>query len=315
MLASLRKIPLPRIKEAMPQLTLHPPNSLPGRLALFGAGLAALFAVGLGLGRLLDPAAPGAEAGGRGGPMTDHGGGGHAMGEEPMPVRGLGVAANGLRLVIPDPRRALGVTEPLRFRIVDREGRAVRDFDLLHTKRMHLIVVRRDLTGFQHLHPRPGADGIWDVPLRLDAPGSYRVFADFGYEGEATTLAGDLAVDGRTEFEPLPAPHGVATSDGGYTVRLLSTPARAGKETHLRFSISRDGKPVAVAPYLGAAGHLVALRDGDLAFLHVHPSGHGEGPGPVAFAATFPTAGSYRLFLQFKVNRRVETVAFTAEVE
>jgi hypothetical protein len=32
-------------------------------------------------------------------------------------------------------------------------------------------------------------------------------------------------------------------------------------------------------------------------------------------ATTFPTAGRYRLFLQFKVNGRVETVAFTKEVE
>lgn len=308
----------------MPQLALRPPSSLPGRLALFGVGLAALFGVGLALGRLLDPAAPGAEASGHGGAMTAHDesiGGGYEMANGAMPVRGLGVAADGLRLVVADPRRKLGVAEPLRFRIVDRQERPLRSFDLLHTKRMHLIVVRRDLTGFQHLHPNLGADGTWTVPLRLDAAGSYRVFADFGHGGEATTLASDLFVDGRTEFQPLPAPAAVATSDGGYTVRLLSTPARAGEEAQLRFEISKDGHPVAVQPYLGAAGHLVALRQGDLAFLHVHPSEHGasgkeeHGAGPVAFAATFPTAGSYRLFLQFKIDGRVETVAFTTEVE
>jgi hypothetical protein len=311
----------------MSQLTLRPPSSLPARLALFGAGLAALFVGGLALGRLLDPAAPGAEASGHGDAMAPHGGGmGHggdgAMAGEAMPPQGLGVAADGLRLVVDDPQRALGATEPLRFRIVDRQGRAVRGFDELHTKRMHLIVVRRDLTGFQHLHPEMKPDGTWVAPLRLDAAGSYRVFADFGHEGTATTLAGDLSVDGRTRFEPLPAPRPEATSDGGYVVRLVSAPARAGEETQLRFEISRDGHPVAVEPYLGAAGHLVALRQGDLAFLHVHPSEHGEGGGhggheggPVAFGATFPTAGSYRLFLQFKINRRVETVAFTTEVE
>ena len=64
-----------------------------------------------------------------------------------------------------------------------------------------------------------------------------------------------------------------------------------------------------VEPYLGAGGHLVALREGDLAFLHVHPMGDG-----VRFAATFPTPGSYRLFLQFKHEGRVQTVAFTQEV-
>ena len=33
---------------------------------------------------------------------------------------------------------------------------AVRDFDVTHEKRMHLILARRDLTGFQHLHPELG---------------------------------------------------------------------------------------------------------------------------------------------------------------
>ena len=62
-------------------------------------------------------------------------------------------------------------------------------------------------------------------------------------------------------------------------------------------------------PYLGAGGHLVALREGDLAFLHVHPGDHG-----VAFDTTFETAGRYRMFLQFKHEGRVQTAAFTREV-
>ena len=61
--------------------------------------------------------------------------------------------------------------------------------------------------------------------------------------------------------------------------------------------------------YLGAKGHLVALREGDLAFLHVHPDADRLG-----FMAEFPTAGAYRLFLQFKTGGRVHTAAFTQEV-
>jgi hypothetical protein len=73
--------------------------------------------------------------------------------------------------------------------------------------------------------------------------------------------------------------------------------------------VTRGGAPVALQDYLGARGHLVALRRGDLAFLHVHPD-----EDSLAFEATFPTAGSYRLFLQFKVGGRVHTAAFTQEV-
>ena len=176
---------------------------------------------------------------------------------------------------------------------------------------MHLIVARRDLTGFQHLHPEMAADGTWSTDVTLPQAGSYRLFADFSYRDEAVTLATDLRVDGDADLRALPAPRATAVSDGGYDVRLDADGVKAGEESELRFTITRDGEPVRTEPYLGAGGHLVALREGDLAFLHVHPEEHGAGVG---FAATFPTAGRYRLFLQFKHDGAVQTVAFTQEV-
>ncbi len=188
----------------------------------------------------------------------------------------------------------------------------MRDFDVEHEKRMHLIIARRDLTNFQHLHPEQAADGGWTVDVRLDDAGSYRLFADFSHEDEAQTLAADLRVDGAADLRPLPEPQPTAVSDGGYEVRLDADQAHPGEEADLRFTITKGGVPVETEPYLGAGGHLVALRDGDLAFLHVHPM-----DGSVRFAATFPTEGRYRLFLQFKTPdppARVQTVAFTQEV-
>src|SRR2546430_4033314 len=111
-------------------------------------------------------------------------------------VRGLAVAAHGARLVVANPAFVRGRTQTLRFRIIDDKGDTIRDFDVEHTKRMHLIIVRRDLTNFQHVHPTQDANGIWSVRLRLDAAGSYRVFADFSHDNEPTTLASDLRVDG-----------------------------------------------------------------------------------------------------------------------
>jgi hypothetical protein len=95
------------------------------------------------------------------------------------PVRGLAVAENGLRVVVEDPELRRGRSERLRFRIVNDSGRTVRGFDVEHEKRMHLIVARRDLASFQHLHPEQQADGSWTTDLRLDDAGSYRLFADF----------------------------------------------------------------------------------------------------------------------------------------
>jgi hypothetical protein len=280
--------------------------SVAAKLAGFAATLAVLFGVGALAGGLLDPSAPGgdAEAAGHGVSMDGD--------MNAMAVRGLGVAENGLRVVVEDPQLRRERTEQLRFRIVDASGRAVRDFDVEHTKRMHLIVARRDLTGFQHLHPTMNADGTWTTPLRLSTAGSYRLFADFSHDDKPTTLASDLRVNGTAEFRPLPAPVPTATSDGGYDVRLDSGAARAGQEAELRFTVTKNGRPVQAEPYLGAGGHLVALREGDLAFLHVHPN---EGDASIGFEATFPTTGSYRLFLQFKVGGEVQTVAFTEEVK
>jgi hypothetical protein len=274
--------------------------NVPSKLAAFTAGLALLFGGAAVAGGAIGPD-PSEDAPQEHTEMTSA----HA----PDPVRGLAVAADGLRVVVDDPELRRGREETLSFRIENARGETVRDFDVEHEKRLHLILARRDLTGFQHLHPEQAADGSWRTPVRLDEAGSYRLFADFSHDGENQTLATDLRVDGPADLLPLPEPAATGVSDGGYDVRLDAGGARPGEEADLRFTITKDGEPVRTEPYLGAGGHLVALRDGDLAFLHVHPM-----DGSVRFAATFPTEGRYRLFLQFKHENRVHTVAFTQEV-
>lgn len=246
---------------------------------------------------------------------------------------GLGISDGGLTLRIASTQFARGDAEELRFEIEDADGQAaVTDFDELHERQMHLIVVRRDGTGFQHLHPEMDADGTWTVPVELDQPGVYRAFADFSTAGEQHTLAGDLFVSGGAfEARPFPPAQPLDATDG-YEVRLRAGVPVAGEPSTLTFAVSEGGHEVHdLAPYLGAKGHLVALREGDLAFLHVHPEeaggehgedGHGHGgetghePGAneIAFAATFPTAGRYRLYLQFKHTGVVRTAEFTVEV-
>jgi hypothetical protein len=279
--------------------------SAAARLIAFAASLAVVFGAAALAGAAIGPEpedSPEKEA------HTDMSSPAH--GSAPHPVRGLAVADDGLRLAVDEPELQRGRTEALRFRVVDERGDTVRDFDVEHEKRMHLILARRDLTGFQHLHPEQDADGSWTTPVRLPDAGSYRLFADFSHDGENRTLAADLRVDGAADLRALPAPRATAVSDGGYDVRLDAGDARPGEEADLRFTISRDGVPIQTERYLGAGGHLVALREGDMAFLHVHPTS-GDA---VRFAATFPTEGRYRLFLQFQHESRVHTVAFTQEV-
>ena len=89
-----------------------------------------------------------------------------------------------------------------------------------------------------------------------------------------------------------------------------------GESSPLTLTVTRRGEPVTdLQPYLGAYGHLVALREGDLAYLHVHPE-EPDGPaaGPeIPFLAEVPSVGRYRLFLDFRHDGVVRTAAFTLE--
>jgi hypothetical protein len=153
--------------------------------------------------------------------------------------------------------------------------------------------------------------GRWTVALPALAPGSYRVFADFQPDGAANiTLGADIAVPGTSGVVALAAPSSVTTV-GGYSVTLTGTPAVGEQE--LSFAVSLGGAPVRTDPYLGAAGHLVAIRSGDLAYLHVHPHANAADP-VVTFTGEFPTAGTYRLFFDFSAGGAVHTAAFTVAV-
>jgi hypothetical protein len=226
-------------------------------------------------------------------------------------VPGLAVADNGLALDLQQSELPSAERTELAFRIIGPDGAAVADFDVEHDRRMHLIVVRRDLTGFQHLHPRMDPDGTWSTPISLQNAGVYRVFADFTHDGEDTTLGADLLVNGEAEYVDLPRESASANTGTGYSVRLESGTSVAGTEDELAFTVERDGEPVDVEPYLGADGHLVALREGDLGFLHVHPVEGGAPGEPIRFMTEFPTQGRYRLYLQFKHRGEVHTAEFT----
>jgi hypothetical protein len=225
---------------------------------------------------------------------------------------GLAISAAGYTLQVSPKTLEAGREETFGLRILDRGGHAVRDFDEQHGERMHLIVVRRDLAYYQHLHPSLGTDGAWSVPLVLPEPGVYRAFADFSVAGEPLTLGVDLHVPGEMQVASLPEPASLARLDG-YEVELDAGSLTAGAASSLTFRITHKGQDVEeLEPYLGALGHLVALREGDLAFLHVHPTG--DAGARIMFHAVFPSMGLYKLFLQFAHKGRVHTVDFITEI-
>ncbi len=271
------------------------------KIAAFVVALALVFAISVWIGNIVGP---------------DDGSAETTAADVPG---GLQSTQDGYALELADPITTADPNVPLQFRIVSATGAPVKRYATVHEKLLHLIVVRNDLAAFQHVHPTLGDDGTWRVPLDLERAGDYRVFADFmPAGGRALALGANLHVAGRYDPQPLPPVSETAEVDG-YTVKLNGTP-NADEESMLTLSVSRDGKPVSdLQPYLGAYGHLVALRASDLAYLHVHPMGDAgdatttSGPD-IAFHTTFPSPGSYRLFLDFQHRDVVRTAAFTVNI-
>jgi len=299
----------------------HHPN-FPTRLVAIVATAAAVFGT-----TVLIAEAVTSDGGGHGGMPPaqsddEHGTDEHAGDTQVDPVRGLAASADGLTLELATSHLSPGEPGQLRFQIVGGDGRAVRDFQVEHEKRMHLIVVRDDLTGFQHLHPRMSASGNWTTAVTLAEPGKYRVFADFKHDGQNQTLARTVNAPGAAVRHALPSPASRATTSDGYVVSLTGA-SSAASPARLAFQVTRDGQDVKLQDYLGAKGHLVALREGDLAYLHTHPAAEGDqtssehadehGDAPV-FETAFPSEGRYRLFFQFKHDGQVHTAAFTRRV-
>ncbi|MEV7069639.1 hypothetical protein [Streptomyces sp. NPDC093990] len=297
------------------------------KITAFAAALAATFgtaySVGQGMGPVVDDEPPARHDTHASGGDTAQSppaarGSGHAghSGQESAPAGGLQISEGGYTLDLRTPRLEAGRTADLRFTVRGDDGRPVTAFRREHDKELHLIVASRDLNTYRHLHPTRAADGTWSIPVSLPRAGGYRVFADFTPDkkgAENLTLGADLAVSGSYAPRDLPAPNATATTDG-YQVKLGGA-LRPGAARELKLTVSRGGRPVTdLQPYLGAYGHLVALRSGDLAYLHVHPNGEpGTTPaGPdISFTATAPSSGSYRLFLDFKHEGKVHTAAFT----
>jgi hypothetical protein len=238
------------------------------------ATAALLGAVGVLLLRAPVPAVSGPTGAGPAGPHT------HVMAGPSgavVPVGGTATAAGGYALVVT-------ATSPFTFHVQGPDGAPVTRFAVVHDQPLHLIVVRQDLTGYQHVHPAMAPDGTWTAPLRLPAPGPYRAYADFAAldpagRQNAVVLGTDIP---STAAAPAPSPSTVddlaIRYDGRLTVGvaepLLFRVTRAGAPVTLRHRVSRKdptaagglGRPPPVQPpsiqRQEALGAGVAVEDG-----------------------------------------------------
>lgn len=250
------------------------------RLATFGAGLVVAFGGALAASGAVVPDSYVAQwSEGNDVNMRDENG--NAADQQPTAptFSGLSIDADGFVLSPVEAPGTTGAAGDLSFQIQTASGEAVREFTEAHDTDLHLIVVRTDGAEYRH-----DAASI-TVTRSVDVPG-------------------DLTLAAREVQR--------ATEVDGFTVSLDGD-LTAGEPSRLTVTVQRGGQPVtSLEPYLGAFGHLVALREGDLAYLHVHAEGDepqaGGLAGPeVGFMAEAPTAGRYLMYLDFQVDGEVHT--------
>lgn len=221
-----------------------------------------------------------------------------------------------------------------QFAILDKNNQPIKNFDTVHEKKMHVIVVRKDLTDFQHIHPTlDQKTGVWTLDqLSLQNNGPYRVFADFtpsdakaSANGTKTpvTIYEDILVGDQSKYQAQKI--GDTTGNktfGDYHVLLQTKPMvmSANTQTTLEYllldtKLVGDQAVTDLEPYLGAMGHAIVLSE-NLDFIHAHAMNDpiSNKRGIVNFMFTPTKEGKYKVFAQFKRRGQVFTTDFVLPV-
>jgi hypothetical protein len=216
----------------------------------------------------------------------------------------------------PEPVADRPVT--LRLMIHAADGTMVKDFEVVHDEKVHLVVVREELDHFAHIHPTVDANGNLAVTHSFPLGGKYRLFADYAPVGGGhATATGSLSVGG----EAAPAPAVIPNAPGeveadGLLATVSASPLKAGSPARVTFALRDDeGRPAALEKYMGELGHLMFVGVDSGEYVHVHPLGGEAGQGKVEFEAHFSKPGLYKGWGQFQHEGRARVVPFVLKVE
>ncbi|NOV01219.1 hypothetical protein [Paenibacillus planticolens] len=203
--------------------------------------------------------------------------------------------------------------------IQDKWNRPIDAFDLMHEKLMHVIVVSKDLSYFDHLHPEYAGNGRFEVKTKFPAGGYYQLIADFTPQGMGETVQTHwVTIKGKVPKQADLQPDTSLTKIiSGKEVTLSFDHLMAGMGLDMIFTIknAETKQPVTdLQPYLGSLGHVVAISADAKEYVHVHPNDQ-KGSGPEArFTILFPKTGVYKIWGQFQQGNEVFIVPFTINV-
>ncbi len=202
-----------------------------------------------------------------------------------------------------------GQSTTLTFTFTDASGNPVADLMEHHGRRVHVVIVSKDLETLGHIHPIDfTADltseinsGVYSVNYSFPEAGEYIVAVDvmnssdelskqflvnvIGTPKMAATASSDMShskcftghlEDGVDRYvESVDMKEAEVPCPAGYEVTLApaSKTIIAGQDVLLRFHVEKDGMPVAnLSPYLDAALHLAIIPTSFDFVLHRHGS-------------------------------------------
>lgn len=220
----------------------------------------------------------------------------------------------------------------LTLRTASGKPLAPQDLLVVHTRRLHLMVVDASLTDYQHLHPQPGrVPGEWTFSFTPRLSGTYRLFADFTPVATAKGLYATTDVEVRGSGSAIAAGGGSEATGRGGDSGIVRDGFRyelaAARELRTRqpidFTFRIDavkGGPVPLQPVMGAFAHLVAFDVKRSGFAHLHPAQADPLAPPDAehpvlkFKLTIRNAGRYVIWAQVNVAGREVFVPFWFDV-
>ncbi len=206
----------------------------------------------------------------------------------------------------------------LRLMIHAADGTMVKDFEIVHEEKVHLVVVREGLDHFAHIHPTVDANGNLTVTHTFPLGGKYRLFADYAPVGGGhATATGSLSVGGESAPAPAVIPNAPGEVEADSLLATVSaSPLKADSPARVTFALRDDeGRPAALEKYMGELGHLMFVGVDSGEYVHVHPLGGEAGQGKVEFEAHFSKPGLYKGWGQFKHEGGVGVVPFVLKVE
>jgi len=217
-------------------------------------------------------------------------------------------------------------------------------------KLLHVIIISKDESVFAHIHPddihpltpQEIKTSTFTLTYAFPKAGDYLVAVDYAHGVVLESKQFTVHVGGAPAQSAKTVEYPTEGVFSGYNVSLKYPQPIAGQIETVVYTITKDGKPVTVVPYLSAAMHVAVVKNDFSWYLHVHGEVHPPGTPlpplmvkngqvvhsmammmvpdsftlPIEAHLIFPTPGLYTMWGQFKTQSGdLVASAFTIRVE